>query len=124
METIVQIAAEITGCIDTAAEVCQIVTTDMAEAVPVLSFRVHLPLELSCGTASVGISTLLLYKVSWCCLITYCLMYFELILADLLLKQIIDACMSFSAASALVTMPSGRKAVVSKTSTDAFTKVL
>lgn len=57
METIIQIAAEITGCIDTAAEVCQIVTTDMAEAVPVLSFRVHLPLELSCGTASVGTST-------------------------------------------------------------------
>lgn len=122
METIIQIAAEITGCIDTAAEVCQIVTTDMAEAVPVLSFRVHLPLELSCGTASVGTSTL--HKVSWCCLITYCLMYFELILADLLLKQIIDACMSFSAASALVTVPSGTKAVVSKTSTDAFTKVL
>lgn len=99
------------------------VTTEMAEAVAVLSFRVHLPVELSCGMAFVGTPNLLLHKVSWHRL-TYCLMYFELILADLLLKKIRNTCMSLSASSALMAVPSSRKTVMSKMSTDAFTKVM
>lgn len=95
----------------------------MAEAVAVLSFRVHLPLELSCGMAFVGTPNLLLPKVSWRRL-TYCLMYFKLILADLLLKKIRDTCTSLSASSALMAVPSSRKTVMSKTSSDAFTKVM
>lgn len=51
-------------------------------------------------------------------------MYFKLILADLLLKKIRDTCTSLSASSALMAVPSSRKTVMSKTSSDAFTKVM
>jgi len=122
-ETVIQIAAEIAGCIDTAAGRCQTLTAETAEAFAVLFFRVHLPLEFSCGTASMGTPNLLLHKVSWPSL-TYCLMYFEIILADLLLKQIRNTCVSLSAGSALMRVPSSRKAIMSETSTDAFTKVI
>lgn len=94
------------------------VTTEMAEAV--LSLWVHFPLELSCGMAFAGTPNLLLHKVSWHSL-TYSLMYFDLILADLLLKKRRNSCMSLSASSTLMAVPSSRKTIVSKTSTEAFT---
>lgn len=92
------------------------VTTKMVEAVAVLSSRVYLPLELNCGMAFVGIHNLLLLKVRWHNL-TYCSMYFELILADLLLKKIRNTCTSLSASSTLMVVPSSRKTVMSTTST-------
>lgn len=99
------------------------VITEMADTVAVLSFRVHLPPELSCGMTFVGTPNLLLHKVSWHRL-TYCLKYFELILADLLLKKIRNTCTSLFASPTLMAVPSSRKPVMSKTFTDVFTKVM